>query len=182
MERIIITGGPCCGKTTLLSKLQERLPEATYLEEAAERIILEERSLEETGQNYQGKFPWNQPGPFQHRVIDLTLELEAKAAHQSNLTFQDRSLIDNIAYARLSNLKDVEERARRLGREANYDLAIFCEPFPYQATEVRHEDPEFATKIHTEILLAYREEGIPTLILPATSSTERADQIQQLLT
>jgi len=180
MKKIVLTGGPCCGKTTLMSELSQRFPEACFLEEAAGRVIKEEREKEKIIKNYRAQYPWNDLLGFQHQVIGLTLSLE-QSLPDGALSFQDRSLLDNIAYARLGGLRYVEARARRLGKEANYDLAIFCEPFPYQATEIRQEAPEFAAAIHSEILRAYREEGVPTLILPATSSAERADQIQQLL-
>lgn len=180
MHKIAITGGPCCGKTTLIGELERRIPTAKFLEEAAGLVISLELEREKEEKGHTGLLPWNDMEAFQHRVIDLTLQME-KESGTGGLAFQDRGLLDNIAYARLSDLKSVETRAIEVAKTANYDLAIFCEPFPYEASAIRREDPQQATKIHEAILSAYREYGPPLLILPATSTTERADLIENLL-
>lgn len=141
MKRIVITGGPCCGKTTLIGELERRIPSANFLEEAAAKIISLELARESKEEGYKGNLPWHDSEKFQHRVIDLTLEME-QAVSPGNLVIQDRGVLDNIAYARLGKVSSVEARAISLAKAADYDLTVFCEPFPYEATEIRREDPQ----------------------------------------
>ena len=88
MKTIVITGGPCAGKTSALSGVRERLEQAGFaaivVPEAATDLIL------------SGAAPWTCASvlDFQTRVIALQLEREAEARRlASDLERQGRKVI-----------------------------------------------------------------------------------------
>lgn len=182
MRKIPISGGPHSGKTTLLNALREEYPDAHFVEEPAEKVIAEQLALEESRQGYTGIFPWNNYKQFAHLVLDAGVELEATIPKDADVVFQDRSLIDNIAYNRLNDVDSLIDRTQGLIAAANYALAFFCEPVgSYAATVIRRETPEEATRTHEYISTAYSESGLQVVHLPAVSVPDRIQLIREVI-
>lgn len=95
MEKIVITGGPCAGKSTALSKIQEELTQLGYkvliIAESATELI--------TG----GITPFEYKD-FQTYIINYQLEKEklyekvAKSTDKKTVIICDRGILDNKAY------------------------------------------------------------------------------------
>src|SRR4051812_12225683 len=96
--RGVLTGGPCAGKSTVLSAMSQTLAnEIVVVPEAATRL-------------FEGGYPLPRPDwtlsewlKLQHTVTDLQLELENVAAEQAMAQGRrgilcDRAPFDNLAY------------------------------------------------------------------------------------
>lgn len=120
-RKIILTGGPCAGKSTMLRELSAR--GYAVVPEAARLVI--ERS-EKSG----GPFPWTDFAAFQRENLALQDELESAVADAHGNVFLDRGALDAAAYCRASGADfpkgfDLESAVRR------YAGAVLCEPAPY---------------------------------------------------
>ncbi len=148
--KIVLTGGPCAGKTALLNALKEYFKEKKIKlligSETATELKLSGISFEEVGANL-----------FQKMILkgqcnkELLLNMAACSYKDEPLVIilYDRGILDNKAY-----LKSQEEFDKMLKEEAlseldileNYDLVIdlistaVCNPKKYQTTPVRNED------------------------------------------
>ena len=125
MKKVLISGGPHAGKTTLLNTLQRVYTDAHFLPEPATEVITRELEHKQRNSNYTPKVPWLNYYDFAPLVLEETLRLEAIIPKVSKLVFQDRSLIDTIAYLRLNNISDYQDETWEYIKTANYALAFF---------------------------------------------------------
>lgn len=101
MKKIVITGGPCAGKTSVINALRERLGEqAVFVREVA--TILLGGGFPQPGQDLAWSETWQDC--FQRAVIQTQRSLEQLADYQATLTnaqliICDRGLLDGAAYA-----------------------------------------------------------------------------------
>lgn len=174
MYKIPISGGPHAGKTTILEALKTEFPEAHFLAEPAEIVISRELIKQEADPDYVPSVPWLDYSKFCPLVIEESLRLESEIPADAALVFQDRSLIDNIGYARLHGLDEFVLEAQRLTATANYAFALFCEPVgTYTATKIRRESPDEARLIHDSLAEAYNASGLDIVHLPPVSVEDR---------
>lgn len=182
MRKIIISGGPHTGKTTLLNKLKERHPYIHYVSESATNVIEKEKRKELEDSNYVGKFPWNNYPEFGKLVIQESLILESEIPQETKIVILDRSLIDTLAYARLENCDFLIPSVKSLIESANYDTVLFCDFVgEYSATDIRHEDEEKARKTHNYLLRAYDESDLKLVHIPSVSVEDRVGLVSKLL-
>jgi len=173
MFKVIITGGPHTGKTTLLDALKAKHPDFTYVPEPATLVIEAEHQRERSEEGYEGTFPWNNYAGFGPKVIAKSLELE-KRLNSDGLIILDRSLIDTVAYARLNDCEHLLSELYKHIEEAQYKIAFLCDFVgSYQRSHIRSESPEEAQIIQKAIKIAYRESGIEVIDMPAMSLDER---------
>lgn len=102
--RIVLTGGPCSGKTITLNALKEKFGDRCYIIPEASRIIIDEFIEEEKMFiDNAGKIDFIDSQyvlEFQIRVIQKQIEQESAIPNDNDLTIiQDRSLIDSLAYS-----------------------------------------------------------------------------------
>lgn len=174
MIKIPISGGPHTGKTTLIEALRGEFPEAHFVPEPAETVITRELAKQALNPDYIPVAPWIDYTTFGPAVADESTKLEADVPNDANLVFQDRSLIDTIAYAQLNGFEEFVPEVERRVRLANYAFALFCEPVgTYTATDVRRETDEEARQTHEYLARAYEASGIRVVHLPAVSVQER---------
>jgi predicted ATPase len=183
MRKIPISGGPHSGKTTLLEALGAEFDGAYFVAEPAERVITRELAKQTEDPDYVPNVPWASYSKFGPEVVNESVALEADIPDSADLVFQDRSLIDTVAYCRLNGfesfISEVEERIR----VARYSFALFCEPVgTYTTTEVRRETAEEAQRTHDFLAEAYDNSGITVVHLPAVSVPERLTIVQDTIT
>jgi predicted ATPase len=87
--RVVITGGPCSGKTELWRFLGESLPQGVPVPEAATELILAGKSEQRLGRV-----------DFQRAVFERQWRLEEEALQKGALLLCDRGLLDGSAYLR----------------------------------------------------------------------------------
>lgn len=166
MKKIVLTGGPSVGKTTVLEILSSR--GYTVVPESA-RMTIEEERLKDSD-----ALPSKNREKFQKLVAERQLELEAKASGE--IVFLDRSLIDGYAYCTLDNVP-IPSIIKEIGK-GRYDKIFFLETLGiYVEDGVRSRSLENAEKIHARIKETYEEFGYEPIVVPVLPPEERADYI-----
>lgn len=166
--KIPISGGPHAGKTTLLEALHSEYPDAWFVPEPATHVIGRELEREACEPGYVPSVPWIEYSAFGPLVTQASIDLEAAIPEGRQVVFQDRSLIDTIAYCRVEGFERFIPEVERRIRAAKYAFALFCEPVGiYAASDVRREDVDKARWTHDLLAQAYEESGIPVVHLRA---------------
>lgn len=174
-KKIILFGGPHTGKTTLMNGLRQELaPSTHFVPEPAELIIAQELEREKQEPGYTGIYPTTRYPEFVHLVMAKSVELEAQIPPESDKALLDRSLIDNIAYARLNNHEHLIPSIERMVTEAGYTAALLCNFVgTYAQTAVRAESEEQAHFIHDNLVEAYEASGVKIIEIPALDVASR---------
>lgn len=168
-KRIILTGGPGTGKTSIISHLKEE--GHSCFEEISREIIRDEL---EKGSNV---LPWSDLNAFTHKVLEGRVT-DYKAA-KDPLCFYDRSVYDAIAYLHLDGVEVLPEWDS-LGRELAYYPTVFITP-PWK--EIFHQDNERKesyqqlVELHEVLIKTYQSYGYELLEVPKLSIADRAHYI-----
>lgn len=160
-QRIVLTGGPCCGKTTTLAELRRR--EYKVVEEAARAVI-------EEGIYHPSKSALD----FQTAILRRQIALEEQA---SGTVFLDRSALDGIAYSLLF-LNQVPKEFFQHNLHSRYFKVFILDRFPLQKDGARVENSdEEAARIHGAIEGAYLAYGYTPLRVPIMPVEKRVNFI-----
>lgn len=159
--RIVITGGPSVGKTTIVSGVAERgFP---IVHEFATEIIKEGVLL-----------PWVDRCSFQNEVLRRQCCAEKELSGVEGPVFLDRGLFDGEAYYIYDKL-EIPEIFSQLD-SSQYSLAFLVELLPFfDKTDVRRENLEFTREISVVLENCYASRGVEVVRVPAMSPTERVD-------
>ncbi|MFH1254264.1 MAG: ATP-binding protein [bacterium] len=167
--KVVFTGGPCTGKTTLINALASK---GYYIiREAATAVIQEE-------QKSGNMTPWNNLDQFQLKIVakqEECLDLALKLSHHKELIFFDRACIDSFAYCKF-NKQIIPQELTELLNKVRYDY-IFLLDFvkTYSSSGVRHEGMEEARKIHNCLSSVYESLGYNVITVPALTVDERVE-------
>lgn len=174
MLTIILSGGPCTGKSTTFEMLRGEYPDAHFVGEAAEQVIRSELEKQLDDAAYVPALPATNYNAFAPLVIDQQRRDEANIPADADLVFMDRCIVDNLGYlARLGIVEHVEDVSQHL-RASKYTLAFFCDWLgKFEQTEIRRETAEEGLEIHRHLQTAYYNSGLPVVKLPAVSVEER---------
>ncbi len=172
MPKIVITGGPCTGKTTLLQDLG-RLGFG-IVDETARRIIKEQQKV---GGNI---LPWINPAEFEIAVKQLQLEGEEKLPEEK-IHFLDRSLADILAYCDFAGIPHTEGVKELC--QGRYHKVLLLEPLKitYEKDSVRKENKKDAKRIHRLIEKAYTQLGYEVIKVPVLPPKERMEWVLKQL-
>lgn len=170
--KFIFTGGPCCGKTTVIKELQKMgyqvCPEAYSALYRAAKI---NGTLEKfcSDMLYQ-----------RHLIMQRHLEQESRL-DLNKPAFLDRSIPDVIFYGNYFNVKMSMDLLQKFAEhKADYAIVFFFEPVPavfYQSTDVRSETRVEALKIHQALLAGYVQHDFNIIHVPFDSIEKRVDFI-----
>lgn len=171
MNRIIITGGPGSGKTSLLKALRNKGMQC--FDEIARAVIEEQQAKK--GQ----KTPWQDVTGFTELVYENTLAKFDEPI--SNFAFVDRGLPDNIAY-----LKHYGGLISTQWKTFNYFDFYYPTVFLLPAWEAIYEqDPQRlqsyteAQALHKELVKTYRDLGFEIIQLQKTTVSKRVTAVIQ---
>ena len=154
VTKIVLTGGPCCGKTTLIEALAKK--GHSVMDEVARELI---------AQGITPKLP-----SFQEAIYDLQLERESVL---NGLVFLDRGVCDCFAYANFYG-----NQINRSDTQRDYSKVFLLDRFPFEADGERVESGEGeAERIHNLIETAYLEGGYDLVRVPVLPVGERVDFI-----
>lgn len=176
MNKFVITGGACVGKTTMINELKRR--GYPVVGETSRIIIDSEQVHEKMNPTYKGVFPWIDNFKFQEMVIKLQVAMEANLADMSGESaFLDRSLVDGLAYSKIWGNPEVDG-LRDLIKNSNYKKVFFLERLDfYEQDEQRQESEEVNIKVHEELRNVYTELGFDVVCVPALPIDERVEFI-----
>lgn len=159
--RIVITGGPSVGKTTIVSLMEQRGYKVVH--EVATQIIKEGRFL-----------PWVDRKKFQSEVLKRQLAVESSILDFENPIFLDRGAFDGEAYYLVDSLPVPPQFS--MIDSSQYDLAFLVEELPFfDKNEVRREDLEFSKRISVMLEECYAKRNIKVIRVPAMPPDERVD-------
>lgn len=186
--KIVLTGGPCAGKTTALKYVSENLKqqgiEVITIEERATKLILSGKTPQNMG-NYE----------FHKLLFELELEEERqKTQYAENLSCEkvvilfDRGLLDNRAFVtqkdfdRYSSLNSVSEDIIRNSYDAVFHLVTAANGaekfYNFTNNTARSENIEEARRIDAEIMSVWT--GTPHLRV-IDNSTDFEHKLKRLM-
>ncbi len=172
--KIIITGGPGTGKTSVLNVLRER---GFHCEdEIARQIIIEQLELG------SDRLPWKNVLAYSEIVFKRIAE-KADQANKFPLTIFDRGAVDVLAYLNHGKI-DIPAHMKNAIKGLGYHRTVFFAPFwdeIYQTDGERKEDMESARIISEEIMSTYDQLGFEIHLMAKVSSELRANEIQQYI-
>ena len=182
LKRIVITGGPGTGKTSLVKSLEGN----GYL---CYHEIIRDLTTQELNGNDPSQFNTNplafvdDPYSFNQRILQGRLQHYRQAAKsQSPVVFFDRGIPDVLAY--MDYFQQSYERYFTEACEKNrYDEVIILPPWKeiYISDNERFESFEEATAIHNELLNTYHKYDYSPIIMPLGSVEQRTLFISDLL-
>jgi predicted ATPase len=166
VRRIVITGGPGTGKSSIIQHLEKSghpiFPEYS-------RTLIREQL--EIGGNI---LPWDDLPAFSEKVIAGRLAQWQEGAKKL-LSFYDRSIIDSLAYLHKDGLL-IPDNWINLAQNYRYETQVFITP-PwldiYQLDEERRESFAQLTEIHKSLLHSYQMFGYELIEVPCKPIEER---------
>ncbi len=174
-NRIVITGAPGTGKTTLIKALKN---EGFLCFDEISRAIINEYQLEGIPNPFKTHAVQFSDRLFTGRVQQFTV---AKNSSQKT-AFYDRAIHDVIAY--LQHTKSTIPNHYIATAKKNTYTSIFITP-PWEAIYTkdneRFESFEEATKIHKSLINTYRNFGYTPIEIPLESVSNRVSFILKKL-
>lgn len=169
-NKVVITGGPGFGKSSIISELENRGHLSQH--EISRNIIKEQL---ETGGDI---LPWKNLNTFSRLVFEKRIQQFIDSANDK-FVFFDRGIPDVIAYMIKDDLELPEKYIHALS-EYNYFNKVFITP-PWENIFVndaeRKEDFTVACEIHKVILETYSKLGYELIEIPKDSIEKRVDFI-----
>ncbi len=168
-KRVIITGAPGTGKTTLLQLLKEK--GYPCHPEVSRRIIKEQLDL---GSNL---LPWEDLVNFSRLVNDGQIA-QFKMVEEGTCNFYDRGVPDVLAYLRKESIHvDELEKSANIYR---YNPSVFIlPPWPeiYGTDNERREDLQAMIEINDKLIEVYKDYGYNVIVLPKVSAKQRMEMV-----
>ncbi len=173
-QRIVITGGPRFGKTSIVEELKTR--NFTCFHEVSRKIIKEQ--LENGGDI----LPWKDLAAFSKILFESRIQ-QFYQIIAKDFAFFDRGIPDIIAYMEKDDLL-IPSTFFSKAKECKYHSTVFVVP-PweeiYKNDAQRMEDYYTASQLHDYISNTYEKLGYDIVVLPKVSVKERADFILNIL-
>lgn len=159
----VLTGGPCSGKSTLLTELQKK--GFRIVPESARAVVDQEMASGKTLHQVR-----SDKAAFQYKVTARQIKTESELPFDEML-FLDRALPDSIAYHSLHGLGP--EKISKLCARGLYQRVFLLELLPFQKEAIRTEDPLTAARLHELIREAYTDLGYLVISVPVMSAKDR---------
>jgi len=170
-RKIVITGGPGTGKSSIIHKLEEKGEKC--LHEISRQVTLEAQK-----QGIDQLF-LEQPLLFSEKLLEgrLNQYLEAKE-YKSDHIFIDRGLPDVVAYMDYFDTK-YPEVFDKTCENNRYDLIFILPPWKeiYTSDNERYESYEEALKISSYLYSTYKRYGYNPIEVPKLTVEERTSLI-----
>ncbi len=174
-KKIVITGGPGTGKSSLINELMAR--GQTCFEEISRQVTLEARKM-----GVEQLF-LTEPLLFSELLLKGRLKQfhEAEQSHERNL-FLDRGLPDVLAYMDYFDTAYPEEFVA-LCQNNRYDKVFVLAPWKeiFVGDMVRYENFEQSEIIHEHLLNSYRNFDYDLINVPFDTIEKRTDFILEVL-
>jgi predicted ATPase len=180
IKRVVLSGGPCSGKSTMVSELAELgFPVA---KEAALSVI--EDLNQEMGIEAQIKYRSEHIHEFQNKIYEKQVQLEHDAVieaakYKNPFVICDRGVYDGLTYYKLFD-KEADPSLKEKIEKHTYDYVFICEVLPdfdIRSETGRFEDVEMSKKLSQLSYDIYSEKKDNVIWLPAISIEDRLNFI-----
>ena len=169
MRKIVLTGGPCSGKSTVLEELRKR--GFSVLRETAKEIVAARRDIPMSKEESDIR---------QALIFNGQVKKEDDAEKENHdILFLDRGLIDGLGYSVLYSGEESIQKYLPAVKNRKYDLIFIFEQLPFSSEGFRavNENEEEALKIRNSIDNLYKKLGYQTINVPVMSVKERVEFI-----
>jgi predicted ATPase len=174
-KRIVITGGPGTGKTSIINELLLR--KYTCLEEISRQITLEARA-----QGIEQLF-LTKPLLFSELLLKgRETQFNEAATLSKNLIFLDRGIPDILAYMDYSG-DEYPQFFNKSCKNNRYDKVFILAPWQgiYISDNERYEDFNQAIEIHHQLVNTYKKYDYELVDVPFNSVKKRTDHILNIV-
>jgi len=174
VKRIILSGGPGTGKSSILKALSKL---GYACKEESFREFIPEDSVAESTFNFQ-----NSPLRFSELLFKSRVQQYHQAVHNET-NFYDRSLIDVVAYLVLDEIDAPKEWLDFIENNKYHNTVLY---FPFWE-EIYHKDYKrvenitLAKKIDLQLRKTYKELGYKIIEIPKLSIPKRVEFICEFL-
>ena len=173
MKKILITGGPGTGKTSLVNELKNN----GYL--CSEEIV-RDLTIKKRDEGVDQYF-LTDPLVFSIKLFNLRLK-EYSKSFNSNLIIYDRGPIDVLAYLNFKSIeipKDLINDSKKI----NYEYSFILNPWRdiYTQDSVRYESYEECVIIHELLIKEYEKFKIKLIVVPNGTIFERVRFIKKFI-
>lgn len=172
--KIIISGGPSTGKSTILQILQQNGYKC--FDEVAREVIKNQLAIN------SNLVPWLELEKYSNLVFEKLIE-QAAEADRFELSFLDRSAVDVIAYLKHGGCP-IPEHMDLNKYNLGYCKTVFFTPFwseIYKQDSERKELVEDAKLLSECLYNTYIEKGFTVVEVPKVEPIERVRFIQNCL-
>lgn len=170
MPKIVVTGGPGVGKTTLIDELVAMGYAA--VEEVARDIKEMEMDKAKTDPSYIPILPETDQEGFNALVVAEQLLREENV--KARPVILDRCLVDPIAYAELSQANIFANAVDLVNQAGYHHKVLMLEPLgSYQQDKERPETEDQSRAIHEHLRAVYTRMGFKVVSVPSLPIPER---------
>ncbi len=173
VKRLVITGGPGTGKTSIINELIKR--DYRCLEEISRQVT------QEAQKNGIPQLFLSDPVEFSNRLLAGRISQFREADNSEGLVFLDRGIPDVLAYMKYAG-QSYPEHYREACRNHIYDHVFVLAPWQeiYESDNERYESFDQAIKIHDHLLSTYSGFNYELHDVPFGSVEERSDFILKI--
>ncbi|NRB61209.1 MAG: ATP-binding protein [Winogradskyella sp.] len=177
-KRIVITGGPATGKTSIIDRLKE-LDFVCY-EEVIRKLTTEAQESGDITEEHSNPIALVDDSVlFNTKLLQLRLDdFKDSVSLNKDVVFFDRGMPDVLAYMDFFN-QDITENFIETCELYKYDCVFILPPWEaiYQRDGERFETFEQASDLYFHLNNTYRKFGYHTVEVPFGSVIERTDFI-----
>jgi predicted ATPase len=177
-KRIVITGGPGTGKTSVIQLLEEK--GYFCFHEVVRDLTLEAKRNGNPDAIHSNPLAFvDDPFAFNRHILEARLKhFRSGNELDHKVVFYDRGIPDVLAYMRYFDQEYPEEFVSCC-QAHKYDKVVVLPPWKdiYTRDEERLESFDQAMEIHEELLSIYSEFQYSSLMIPKGSVAERVDYI-----
>lgn len=173
MEKIVLSGAPGSGKTSVITELEHR---GYRVEHEVIRDYTAKLLEEKTGTYENPLEALDDPMPFNRDLLNARLEVLQQTRHTP--CFFDRGTVDVLGYMKHFN-QDYPTYFEELCRDHRYTQVFYFEPWEkiYIPDSTRLETFKSVLHINKALQQAYSYFGYTLVVVPQLSVRERADFI-----
>ena len=174
MKKILITGGPSTGKTSLVSELKKH---GFYCFEEISRELTQRMRNQGIEQYFL-----NNPIEFSKELFKLRFKQYEQEVESHNFIVYDRGPIDVLAYLDFKKIKIPIDLINK-SKEISYDHIFIMKPWKniYVNDSERYETFEECINIHKSLLKTYKKFDLDLIEVPSSSIDERIKFVKRFL-